>query len=99
MRFELAAGGRGITVKVNIEYQPPVGKFGVVAANLLGVAPERLLKTYLSGLKQLLEAGEISSLEGQPHGFSRGKTEGIYLPQLSVLITGWLRFTRPGFRV
>ena len=69
VRFEPAAGGRGTTVKVTIEYRPPVGKLGVVAANLLGVAPERLIKTDLSRLKQLLETGEISSVEGQAHGF------------------------------
>ena len=68
VRFEPAAGGRGTTVKVTVEYRPPVGKLGVVAANLLGVAPERLIKTDLSRLKQLIETGEISSVEGQPHG-------------------------------
>ena len=69
VRFEPAPGGRGTTVKVTIEYRPPVGKLGVVAANLLGVAPDRLIKTDLSRLKQLLETGEISSVEGQPHGY------------------------------
>jgi len=56
-------------VKVTVEYRPPVGKLGVVAASLLGVEPERLIKTDLSRLKQLVETGEISSVEGQPHGF------------------------------
>ena len=69
VRFEPAAGGRGTTVKVTVEYRPPVGKLGVVAASLLGVEPERLIKTDLSRLKQLVETGEISSVEGQPHGF------------------------------
>ena len=69
VRFEPAAGGRGTIVKVTVEYRPPVGTLGMVAANLLGVAPERLMKTDLSRLKQLFEVGEISSVEGQPHGF------------------------------
>jgi uncharacterized membrane protein len=69
VRFEPAPGNRGTIVKVTFEYRPPVGTLGAVAANLLGVAPEQFIKTDLSRLKQLFEAGEISSVEGQPHGF------------------------------
>ena len=67
VHFEAAPGGRGTRVKVTMEYQPPAGKLGAVAAKLFGVAPEGVVKSDLRRLKQLVEAGEISSAAG-PHG-------------------------------
>jgi uncharacterized membrane protein len=64
VRFEPAPGGRGTLVKVTMEYRPPAGKLGAVAAKLFGVAPEQVVKNDLRRLKQLLEAGEISTANG-----------------------------------
>ena len=67
VRFEAAPGGRGTLVKVTMEYRPPAGKLGAVGAKLFGVAPQQVVKSDLRRLKQLIEAGEISTAANQPH--------------------------------
>lgn len=59
VRFEPAPGGRGTLVKVTMEYRPPAGKLGAIAAKLFGVAPGQGVKSDLSRFKQLVEAGEL----------------------------------------
>jgi uncharacterized membrane protein len=51
-----------------LEYRPPAGKIGVGVAKLLGQEPEQVLEEDLRRFKQLVEAGEIVSVQGQPHG-------------------------------
>lgn len=66
VRFE--ASQHGTNVKVTLEYRPPAGKIGVGVAKLLGQEPEQVLEEDLLRFKQLVEAGEIMSVQGQPHG-------------------------------
>ena len=68
VRFEAATGGRGTVVRVELEYYPPAGLLGATVAKLLGEEPEGQLQEDLRRLKQLLEAGEIITTEGQPAG-------------------------------
>jgi len=68
VRFESHPGGRGTQVKVTMEYRPIAGDLGIAAAKLLGADPKKLIETDLQHFKQLMESGEISSVEGQPHG-------------------------------
>jgi len=68
VRFEPAPGGRGTSVKVTLEYRPPAGKVGAAAAKLFGADPEQVVATDLRRFKQLMEAGELASVEGQPQG-------------------------------
>lgn len=68
VRFETAPGGRGTVVRVEMEYRPPAGRLGVMAAKLLGRSPEKQVKMDLLRLKQVLETGEIAQTEGQPAG-------------------------------
>jgi uncharacterized membrane protein len=68
VRFEAAPGGRGTFVKVEIQYRPPGGVLGATVAKLLGRAPEQQVHEDLHHLKQLMEAGEIITTEGQPAG-------------------------------
>jgi uncharacterized membrane protein len=68
VRFEPAPGGRGTLVRVELNYLPPGGILGATIAKLLGEEPELQLKDDLRRLKQLMEAGEIVTTEGQPAG-------------------------------
>jgi len=68
VRFQAAPAGRGTEVKVVIEYNPPGGAIGAGAAKLFGEAPEQQIADDLRRFKQLMEAGEIATTEGQPSG-------------------------------
>lgn len=68
VRFEPATGGRGTVVRVELEYYPPAGLLGATVAKLLGEEPKGQLEEDLRRFKQLMEAGEIITTEGQPAG-------------------------------
>ena len=68
VRFEPAPAGRGTSVKVTLEYRPPAGRMGIAAAKLFGADPQQVVATDLRRFKQLMEAGELASVEGQPQG-------------------------------
>ncbi len=66
--FRPASGGRGVVVEVQLEYQPPAGPIGAAFAKLFPEDPSRQIKDDLRRFKQLMEAGEIATTEGQPAG-------------------------------
>jgi uncharacterized membrane protein len=68
VHFEPAPGGRGTIVKVVLNYNPPGGKAGALFAKLFGQEPGQLVERNLKRLKQLVETGEIPTIEGQPSG-------------------------------
>jgi uncharacterized membrane protein len=68
VRFERAPGGRGSIVKVEMRYSPPAGVVGATLAKLLGKDPGRQIKEDLRRFKQIMEAGEIITTEGQTAG-------------------------------
>jgi hypothetical protein len=57
--FERAAGGRGTIVKVNLQYNPPVGVVGATVAKLFGEEPGQQLDDDLRRFKQIMEIGEV----------------------------------------
>jgi uncharacterized membrane protein len=71
VKFRPARGGRGTFIRVELEYRPPAGVVGVAVAKLLGRAPDQEIHQSLHRLKQLMEAGEILTTEGQPAGRAR----------------------------
>jgi uncharacterized membrane protein len=71
VRFEPAPGGRGTIVYVELNYRPPGGLLAATIAKLLGEEPQIQLKDDLRRLKQIMEAGEIVTTEGQPAGRAR----------------------------
>ena len=73
VRFLRATGGRGTVVKVRLEFEPPGGRIGVALARLFGQEPEQQLKDAMRSFKQLMEAGEISTTDGQPTGSESGR--------------------------
>jgi uncharacterized membrane protein len=66
--FKRAAGGRGTEVRVRLQYDPPAGKVGATVAWLLGHEPSQAIREDLRRFKQLMEAGEVPTIEGQPRG-------------------------------
>ncbi len=68
VRFKPAPGGRGTEVRVRLQYEPPAGKVGATVAWLLGHEPSQTIQEDLRRFKQLMEAGEIPTIKGQPRG-------------------------------
>lgn len=66
--FRDAPAGRGAEVTVMMSYDPPLGAVGRVVAKVFGEEPDQQVRDTLRTLKQLLEAGEIPTTEGQPSG-------------------------------
>lgn len=66
VRFQPASGDRGTEVKVVIEYEPPGGALTAAIAKLFGEEPEQQIGDELNRFKQLMETGEIATVEGQP---------------------------------
>ncbi|MEW5745969.1 MAG: SRPBCC family protein [Nitrospirota bacterium] len=69
--FSDATGGRGTEVRVKMKYRPPLGALGAAAAKLLTAIPKNQLEEDLRNFKQVMEAGEIPTTEGQPSGRQR----------------------------
>lgn len=68
VEFREAPGGRGTIMDVTSQYRTPAGAAGNIVAKLFGKDPAFLMKQDMRRLKALLEAGEIPTTEGQPHG-------------------------------
>lgn len=68
VHFVEAPGGRGTEVRVSQKMNPPGGKLGVAVAKLFGADPASQTRGNLRRLKQILEAGEVPTVEGQPSG-------------------------------
>lgn len=70
VRFQAGPEGHGTFVRVTMNYNPPAGAIGASVAKILGAEPEQLIKEDLRRLKQIMEAGEIATIDGQTSGRS-----------------------------
>lgn len=68
IHFKPLTHGRGTLVTVSLKYEPPGGKFTAALAELIGSGSESRIKEDLRRFKNLSEAGEIPTIEGQSHG-------------------------------
>lgn len=68
VHFSRAPGGRGTEVRVNLKYDPPAGQVGAAIARLFGKEPGQQIREDLRRFKQLMEAGEAPTTQGQPAG-------------------------------
>jgi uncharacterized membrane protein len=68
VRFQKGPRDHGTYVRVVMNYNPPAGVIGATVAQLLGAEPSQLIKEDLRRLKQIMEAGELAAIEGQPSG-------------------------------
>jgi uncharacterized membrane protein len=71
VRFQAAPGNRGTEVHWRSEPRNAANWLRQVVASSRGISLEQQARESLRALKQLLEAGEIPTTNGQPHG-SRG---------------------------
>jgi uncharacterized membrane protein len=71
VQFRPQRGGRGTLIRVEIEYRAPAGTLGTALAKLSRRAPDQEMAESLRRLKQLMEAGEILTTDGQPAGRAR----------------------------
>ncbi len=69
--FEPAAGGRGTVVMLELDFQQLKGPLGTSLGKILGHVPEGMAHENLRRFKELMEAGEIATVEGQPTGQGR----------------------------
>lgn len=70
VRFASVPNGDGTLVRAAMRYRAPRA-LGAVLGRLLGLAPDHQLHADLRRFKQVMEAGEIITTEGQPRGPSR----------------------------
>jgi len=68
VRFQPLPGGRGTEVDILVRYNPPGGVLGALVAKMFGEEPAQQIGDDLRRFKQLMEAGEIPTTEGQPRG-------------------------------
>ena len=68
VHFVDAPAGRGTILYVSMEYQPPAGSLGAVFARLFGEEPGQQVRDDLRHFKQMMETGEVASVEGQTSG-------------------------------
>jgi uncharacterized membrane protein len=68
VHFTRAAGGRGTTVRVILRYDPPGRMIGALFAKLFGEDPAMQVQEDLRKFKQLVETGELATVEGQSSG-------------------------------
>ncbi|WP_425450055.1 SRPBCC family protein [Virgifigura deserti] len=68
VEFRDAPGDRGTEIRVRLSYEPPMGPLGRGVAMLFREEPGQQAHDDLRHLKQLMEAGEIPTTEGQPSG-------------------------------
>lgn len=68
VEFVDAPGGRGTIVHVVLQYNPPAGSMGAAFAKLFGKEPGTQVKEDLRHFKQIMETGEIPTVEGQSSG-------------------------------
>jgi uncharacterized membrane protein len=80
VRFQTAPQGHGTYVRVTLNYNPPAGSLGASLSHLLGAEPGQVIKEELRRFKQLMEAGEIATVDGQ----SSGRAENAVLLTASI---------------
>lgn len=61
VHFRDAAGDRGTVVRVALQYLPPAGPVGTLAARLFGTDPQKQVEEDLRRFKTMLETGEVPS--------------------------------------
>jgi uncharacterized membrane protein len=75
VRFDLAPGGRGTELRVELRYEPPGGRAAALLAKLFGREPAQEIDDDLRRVKQLLEAGEIAQSGGSSSAFKAAQPQ------------------------
>ena len=80
VEFLDAPGGRGTVVQVSMEYNPPAGSLGAAFAKLFGKEPGHQINADLRRFKQIMETGEVATVEGQSSGRGREMNSAFTKP-------------------
>lgn len=75
VRFEPRPGNRGTIVRVDLQYRPPAGTAGKLAATLFNESPEQQIYDDLHRFKQIVETGEVVRSDGSPDGMGDVKQQ------------------------
>jgi len=67
--------GRGTGIRTEILYRPAAGSLGASLARLLSPLTEQQIREDVRRFKSLIEAREIPTTEGQPHGGRLGRSQ------------------------
>ena len=68
IRLAPAPAGGATEVRVDLEYQPPLGAAGAAAARLFGEDPVQQIRDDLRRFKQVVETGDVVRSDGAPDG-------------------------------
>jgi uncharacterized membrane protein len=68
VRFEESPNGRGTNVVISLKYNPPGGKLTDYLASWFGSDLQSVIDDDLRKFKSRMEAGEVPTTTGQPHG-------------------------------
>lgn len=73
VRFSDAMGDRGTEMHVLMNFRPPGFALARMFPSFFTKATRRLMRNDLRRFKQLMELGEIVTIDGQPHGTCTGR--------------------------
>ena len=76
VRFVSAPVGRGTEVHVDMEYRTAFGLLGAIAGRWFGGAASTFASEDLRPLKQLMETGEVPTVDGSPSARPRDMARG-----------------------
>lgn len=68
VRFQPAGPDEGTELYVEMSYRPPMGSTGKAVASSLNTITEQQIKEDIRRCKQILETGEVPTVEGQSSG-------------------------------
>jgi uncharacterized membrane protein len=68
VHFRELPNGRGTEVKVILKYDAHAAQLAAPLARLLGTSPCQQIHEDLQHFKQVMETGEVATIEGQPRG-------------------------------
>lgn len=84
VEFMDAPAGRGTIIHVSMAYNPPGGSLGAAFAKLFGEEPNQQINEDLRHFKQIMEAGEVTTVHGQPSRRGRQKDSAFTKPTRSL---------------
>jgi len=82
--FERATGDRGTMIRVELEYRPPFGKIGSVAASLFRENPKQQIYDDLRVMKQVLEVGEKARSEASIFPTMHAAQPAAVVPEMAL---------------
>lgn len=68
VHFRELPNGRGTEMRVVLKYDARTAQIAEPLARMMGESPQQQIHDDLRRFKQVMEAGEVATTEGQPHG-------------------------------